>query len=536
MIKNILIPEKFGSYYLFPKRIVGFEITKHYVFATITSLHRTNITLEQCLQIPIEQDNKDSIMRTIEALNKIIDIAGTNAVAHATISCSQAVFKTLKLPFQEYEKIERIINFEVEPLLPFPVHDAIIDFIITKQYPDEKSAEVLVAAIQKQHISPVIDLFNQTRIPLESITVDILGLYGLYTILPTYAHVEEGVVILDIGAHITKLAYLFNGQLLFIRTLPLGIVHLAKTLATSTSKNMQDTLQELLQSGLPMQEQQNFTQQALEPFANKIALTLQSFTGQNNPEQIIKRSFLSGIGATIKGLDIWFSQTFSIACAPLIIESAPEQHILLKNMENIPVENNMSCAATIVTPTMEYFNILRQEFAPSDIRLFLKQLIVASILIVLLFSTLGIFSFLQTRALKKEAAWSRSEALELLHEWFPSVQEDDLDDMIEEAQKLATQEEKLWFAFDRSKKHSFLNFLLELSHLDRQGLGLVFERVNINQDNGTMTLKAHVKDHEALEPLQNELEQTKLFTYVQPQENSNFTMELHFATGPKGES
>ncbi len=536
MLKNIFIPEKIGSYYIFPKRVIGFEITKHYVFATVTSLKQNDITIEQCLQVPIEQDSKDITARTVDALSKIINIIGTNAVAHVVIPCSQAVFKTLKLPFDEYENIGHVINFEAEPLIPFAINEAIIDFIITKQYPEEKSAEVLIAAVQKQYIQSIVELFKQVPIPLEAIGIDMLSLYGLYATLPSYAHIQDGAVLIDIGAHITKLAYMVNGQLLSIRTLPFGIAHVAKTVAAQTSSNTQDVLQELLQSGLSQDEQNNVAQQALEPFANKVTLTLQSFSGDSVPEKVIKKFFLSGIGATIKGFDLWFAKTFSIPCELFRIVSAPEQHILLKNMSNVPVENNMSCAATIPTFVTEHVNLLQQGVAIADKRSLLKQLIVTSALIILLFSTLSVFSFLQARKFKKEIAASRNETIELLHEWFPSVEQGRFDDMFEEAQKTAEQEEKIWFAFDRSKKHSFLNFLLELSHLDRQGLGLVFERITINQDNGTMTIKAQVKGHEALEPLQNELKQTNLFTYIQPQQNANFNMELHFATGPKEES
>lgn len=536
MIKNILIPEKLGSYYIFPKRVVGFEITKQYLFATITTFNQSNIIIEQCLQIPIEQENKDVTARTVDALKKVGQLTGKNISAHISLSCSQVVFKTLKLPFDEYEKIKRVIAFEVEPLLPFSINEAVVDFIITKQYPEEKSAEVLVAAIQKQFIYPIIDLFAQAQIMLESATIDMFSLYSLYKIMPTHAH-NGGTVLIDIGTHITKLAYVFDGQLLFIRTLPFGVAQFTKALTAQTSKNRLGSFQELLQTEFSSENEheQALAQQALEPFINKITLTLQSFTGQSNPEQIIKQILLSGTGATIKGLDLWFNKTFSIACKPLIIEAIPEEHITLKNMHVVPIENNISCATTIATPNIQQINMLQHEFAPHNNSLFLKQLIVACTLTVLLLTTLSIFNFLQIHSFKNEITASKNEATENLHEWFPSLEEGHLDDMIEEAQKLALQEEKIWFAFDRSKKHSFLNFLLELSHLDRQGLGLVFDRININQDTGTMLIKAQVKGHEALKPLENELEQTKLFTDVQPQENPNFTMELHFTTGQKGE-
>ena len=52
-----------------------------------------------------------------------------------------------------------VVNFEVEPLLPFATDDAVIDFIITKQNVAEKSSELLVTAVQKQYITQHLQLF-----------------------------------------------------------------------------------------------------------------------------------------------------------------------------------------------------------------------------------------------------------------------------------------------------------------------------------------------------------------------------------------
>jgi hypothetical protein len=67
-------------------------------------------------------------------------------------------------------------------------------------------------------------------------------------------------------------------------------------------------------------------------------------------------------------------------------------------------------------------------------------------------------------------------------------------------------------------------------------LGLVVEKISIDQDRGLLTLKASVKDHNALIKLENELKQSNLFTSVPPQNDINFSMELPFGSEREGGS
>lgn len=437
----------------------------------------------------------------------------------------------MKLPFEDYEKIDRVISFEVEPLLPFPIHDAVVDFIITKAYPDEKSAEILVAAVQKQYIRQIVDIFEQAHLKLDAICVDIIGLYSLYSMIPAYTHLTDGTVLMDIGSHTTKIAYILDGKLSLIRTLPFGITHMAKSLAGNGS-NKQDAMEALLQYGILIQEDDNQAKTSgdIDPFISKIKFTLQSFTAQSSQQQI-QHILLLGIGASIKGMDQWMQHMLQISCSLFKAEQITQNpYIILKNMSSIPVENSVSTAITIPNTITLHNNMLTGEFAPTDNKLLLKQLLVASTLVLTLFISLFLFNLFQSNKLEKNVTQSQKEAVETLIEWFPEIKEEHLDDMIEAAKKEAAKEERLWFSFDRSIKNSLLSFLLALTQLDREGLGLIIDKVSIDQEKGIMLLKAQVKDHDALAPLQNELKQSKLFTYVQPQENPNFTMELRFAT------
>ncbi len=150
-IKDIFLPEKINSYYLFSKTVVGIEINKTNIIATKTRIQGNTSTIELIIEEKISEEvSEEDFQRTTPTLTSIFSKIGNYDEIHTTLPSSVVVFKELKLPFVSREKISMVIGFEIEPLLPFSLRDAAIDFIITREIPEEKSSEILVTAVQKQ--------------------------------------------------------------------------------------------------------------------------------------------------------------------------------------------------------------------------------------------------------------------------------------------------------------------------------------------------------------------------------------------------
>lgn len=530
MIQHILLPEKIGSYYLFGKRVVGIEITKTHIYATVTYFKGSSIIIEQCLEAPIEQINGDTLtVRTGVALKKILTLAGKYHEIHLAISSAQIIFKTMQLPFTDIDKIKKVIDFEVEPLLPFSIADGIIDFIITKSNPAQQNCEVLIAAAQKQYIAQQLELFTQIGVTPDIISIDLFELYGLYTLINPSS--TGNAALIELNTDVSKLIFITEGQLRFIRTLPVQI---------EPAKKSDEERSPYAQTNSEQSEQQESLHEPFmnaKSFADSLLFTLQSFTTQAHTGNESPTIYLLGAGATIAGIVPWLEKTLNMPVAifnPTRITENP--HITLKAISQIPVANTVSSAAAISSPITEHLNLLQKEFAPNNERLLLKQLIAGIALLVLIFGALLTHSYLQKRALRNELTASKDETTSLLTQWFPTIDKGPIDDMLEEAETETKKDERIWFAFARSANNSLLNLLLELTKLNREGLGLVVEKITIDQERGLMTLKANVKDYEALKRLENELKQSTLFNYVQPQNDINFNMELRFAGEREGES
>jgi type IV pilus assembly protein PilM len=528
MIKNVLLPEKIGSYYLFSKRILGFDIGKTHVHACQVLISGRSITLEKVFQETLETGNQSSYQEKVsKAIDTIVRQAHKKCEIRTALSSALVVFKTLKLPFVDREKIAMVIGYEIEPLLPFSLADALIDFIITKENKEEQSSEILVAAVQKNYVIQHMEPFLQAGVSPAKISVDLFDLYALFKQIPSYTHKQGGIALIDMGFTATRIAYIHDGQLRMIRTLSKGISRFIKQLSEQLDMSIADALDKLMRFGLGPSDNSAYTETITEimgGFLQEIQFTLQSFATKDTTN--ITSIMLLGGGANIKDIEVFFTKFTGISCEQFSIQELFGAGIIKnKTKNNLGLSHVQSLATALPSPLTEDINLRKKELALSDERTFIQQVIVGVILLCSLFGVLVGHYWWQTSKLSAELSESKQEIIDTLKQHFKIPKDEtDLDDIIETAEKEVQKAEQMWFAFSSQARSSFLKYLLALHALDKEGLGLNVEQITINE--GTLVLKAQVKDYEALKKLEKDLRQSKLFSYVEPQEKTDFTMRI----------
>lgn len=533
MIQDVFLPEKIGNYFLFTQRIVGIDITKTHIHASLIVAKGSQISIAKFISESLNGEQQTQEERVIAMLPKVLETIGSKHQIHTALPSSVVVFKELRLPFMTHDKIEMVINFEVEPLLPFPAKDAIIDFIITSTNKEEKTAQVLVAAVQKRHLAEHLSLFEQAGCNPKVVTVDMFALYGMYSQIPPYQLLNGSVVLLDMNMHTTSMIIVHQNQLRIIRTLPYGIASVAKNAGSSADLKPQQIMDHLLRFGSEQGSNKDMNgaiKNSLEEFFNKVQFAVSSTMNQlqsSKPEKII----LCGPGAEIKNISSFAQEHLSSPCEIFDIQKITEnkQYTIAKGV-TLTQPALLSIAYALPVPILENFNLRIGEFAPSQERLFLKQFITAAVLILCLFGILITHTFMQTRTLRSEITASQEEAVEALKERFPAIPEEDdeLDEVVKAASSELEQEEVVWRAFSSKTRTSFLEYLLELtSRINKQELGFIPEQISIADGaQGEITIKAKVRDYDALTKLENSLNESKLFTRVEGQNTPDFTMKI----------
>ena len=533
-IKEIFLPEKINNYYLFSKTIVGIEINKANIIATKTILQGNTRTVELTIEEKItEETSENGVERIAHALTSIFTKIGKYDEIHTALPASLAVFKELKLPFLDYEKINMVIGFEIEPLLPFSLRDAVVDFVITRQIVEEKSSEVLVVAVQKQHIIEHLALFESVGLKPTVITIDMIALYGLYKQIPAYTQLDGGIVLIELNSCVTCITLLVNTQLKMVRTLPKGIISIAKTAAQEVQKTPTEMIDHLLRFGLETTDLAAYTpaiEKAVSEWWDALNFTLTSFSAQLLNRKSFTKVIFFGEGSLVKRLIPFIGQKTGVSSEQLSVESLSENKtFLIKNSNSITPINIISVSTALPLPTTASFNLIKKDFALTNNSLLVKQLILLIVFTIGLFAILITHYTLQTSKLTRELSTSKKEALVAIKETFKDIEEEDLDEAIREAEDELKKQKETWFAFSGPSRASFLQYLLELtSRIDKKSLNFSVDQIAIAE--GELTLKAQVRDHDALKILERELGQSPFFSYITPQENPQFTMKIVLAT------
>lgn len=537
MIRNLFFPDQFRNYYLFKKRVIGFDIGKTHITATQVVFRGYAIIVEKIITESIEVNNDvdytENVGKTVQVILQQLDSYDEIRTA---FNSATVIFKQLRLPFIGREQIGMTVGFEVEPLLPFPLQDTVIDFIITSENIAEKSSEVLVAAVQKQHIGQHLALFEAAQINPSVICIDFFSIYSFYRKSTGYSIESGSVVLVDMGSHTTALGYVLNGQLRLVRSLPKGSYHLVKQISEALDISAYQAMEMVIRYGLEGEGNSLYQKviiQAASTFWREISFTLQSFEVQTQTNSSSALLLLFGGASVLKGLPIFVTKTIARPCEIWNIDlAAHDCNFTVSSSVHLSPANVMSLATALPFVPAGHCSLRQQEFAnPDDASLFAKQFFVACALVCLLFAALITTTVLDVNSLHKEADESEMEArLELQSAMSGLLQkadsqdlfeQDNLDELVSDLEQVIKKEEKLWFSFANPSRISFLRYLLELTNkIDKKNLGFILQKLTIND--GVMTIDAQVRDHEALKILEKELRQSKLFITVEGKEDPQF--------------
>jgi len=131
----------------------------------------------------------------------------------------QAVFaRFVKLPAVEQEKIERIIAFEAQQNVPFPIDEVVWDYQLIGGGGDEQ-VQVVLVAIKSDLLDEMNSAVEQTGLKTAVVDVATMVLYNAFRY--NYADLSGCSLLADIGARTTNLLFI-EPEKIFSRSVPVG--------------------------------------------------------------------------------------------------------------------------------------------------------------------------------------------------------------------------------------------------------------------------------------------------------------------------
>src|SRR5438067_272213 len=140
----------------------------------------------------------------------------------------QSVFaRFVKLPSVDEEKIERIISFEAQQNVPFPIDEVVWDYQLVGGGGGEPIQVVLVA-IKVDLLDQINGAVESTGLRTSIVDVAPMTLYNAFRY--NYSDLSDCSLLVDIGARTTNLLFIEAGKI-FSRSIPIGGSSITSALA-----------------------------------------------------------------------------------------------------------------------------------------------------------------------------------------------------------------------------------------------------------------------------------------------------------------
>lgn len=188
------------------KTVLGIDIGT--VTIKIVEVESVNDTLKLLNYVifPIPQtylsENLDENERLDHISNILKEVLKENKIKTSKVCvsiASNAVFtRFVKMPFSDPKKLDRLITFEAQQQIPFPLDEVSWDYQIVGKNEDEEF-EVLIAAIKQEHLHRQFQ--SLSNISLSPAIFDVGSLATYNALLNSQINIDETAIILDIGAN-----------------------------------------------------------------------------------------------------------------------------------------------------------------------------------------------------------------------------------------------------------------------------------------------------------------------------------------------
>jgi type IV pilus assembly protein PilM len=163
-----------------------------------------------------ETSRRAQIVATVREMMAELEIRG-GPVSY-TVAEESVFARFVKLPPIEEEKIERIIFFEAQQNVPFPIDEVVWDYQLVGGGEGEQ-IQVILAAIKADLLEEINDAVEETGLRTSIVDLATMALYNAFRY--NYGELEGCSLLVDIGARTTNLLFIEPGKI-FTRSVPIG--------------------------------------------------------------------------------------------------------------------------------------------------------------------------------------------------------------------------------------------------------------------------------------------------------------------------
>ena len=479
-----------------PQNVLGLDIGKttlKAVWLSRTGFSGGKITASRVLDI-------EACGGIEPALQKLAEEKIFSAACVALLPSSEIIFRRVRLPFRDENKIRKTLLFELEPLIPIPVEEVIADYLTIP-------GDGLFAAVAaKKTVAQWIEKLekNFTRVPVVDVSAAALA-------AQTADPQSPAGLLLDIGGSSTSAVFLENGAVVQTRTIAFGGENVTRALARELSVSISEA--EKIKIHFDANRHIPETLECCRQFGRELKNTVEYLILNGQLQQEPADIIFSGGGALFAPLIEELKKIFSCPVTPLnlIQKKNLEVEDGIKASFNPLIMNTALAASLRVSSRRPSFNFRREEFAAArgklDVRLQKKwAAAVGGVIIALAVAN----QFLDYHLKRQQLQNIKTQMAYIFKKDFPEAPQ-----MVDPVRQLQTklEENKKNFGFlETFSEATVADFLKEISAKIPPSLDVVVH--SFSYDGGVIAMQGEAKDANEVSAVKNALAQSPLFRDV----------------------
>ncbi len=257
-------------------------------------------------QDAVIEKNVNDVDGVANAIRSVVAQSRTKLkTAAAAVAGSSVITKIIDMPEGLSEdELETQLTLEADQYIPYPLEEVAIDFEIQGPSPErDNQVEVLLAACRRETIDARVEAIEGADLTSRIMDVEAYAMERAFSLVRHQLALDEDstVAVVDIGATMTTLSVLNNGQTIYTREQLFGGKQLTDEIMRRYGLPLEEAGLAKKQGGLP----DDYEPEVLEPFKDavvqQVARSLQFFFSSsqyNDVDYII----LAGGVASMEGL------------------------------------------------------------------------------------------------------------------------------------------------------------------------------------------------------------------------------------------
>lgn len=262
----------------------------------------------------------------------------------------QTLIRPLEVKLKKIKDIDAVLAFQAEPLIPYPIENAVIDRWVLGTEEDTTSLSVL--SVRKDHLQDHLMFFESIQLDPEVVSSTAAG---LATFVQLYADTKDPAFVVHLARKNITCALVEDGRVIASHASPSGteaLIQAVGHLNPEARANL--NFNELVTDpGSPLQV-------AIEALRQTVVRTTFALTKQSRGKEV-KSVTITGEGATLANLAPHLAQTMKKELVtPTVPENSPQS---AEEILTYALPIGLACTALPIESGLNQINFRRGEFS-----------------------------------------------------------------------------------------------------------------------------------------------------------------------------